>query len=92
MTPSGQGDPAIQMTDLCTAFGSQKVLDGVTLTVAHGETLVVLGRSGTGKSVLLRHGRVASGARAGRPDRHFRLSEPPVTRPIPGALSRMLEA
>ena len=55
MTPSGQGDLAIQMTDLCTAFGSQKVLDGVTLTVAHGETLVVLGRSGTGKSVLLRH-------------------------------------
>ena len=54
MTPSGQGDLAIQMTDLCTAFGSQKVLDGVTLTVAHGETLVVLGRSGTGKSVLLR--------------------------------------
>ncbi|NTV76144.1 MAG: ATP-binding cassette domain-containing protein, partial [Holophaga sp.] len=47
--------PAIQVTDLHTAFGDQKVLDGVSLEVAPGETLVVLGRSGTGKSVLLRH-------------------------------------
>jgi phospholipid/cholesterol/gamma-HCH transport system ATP-binding protein len=36
------------------AFGSQKVLNGITLHVASGETLAVLGRSGTGKSVLLR--------------------------------------
>jgi phospholipid/cholesterol/gamma-HCH transport system ATP-binding protein len=48
-------DPAIRVTDLHTAFGSQKVLDGVSLAVAPGQTLVVLGRSGTGKSVLLRH-------------------------------------
>jgi phospholipid/cholesterol/gamma-HCH transport system ATP-binding protein len=36
------------------SFGSQKVLNGVDLTVARGETVVVLGRSGTGKSVLLK--------------------------------------
>jgi len=36
------------------AFASHKVLDGVSLTVDRGETLAVLGRSGTGKSVLLR--------------------------------------
>jgi len=30
------------------------VLDGINLTVAQGETLAVLGRSGTGKSVLLK--------------------------------------
>jgi phospholipid/cholesterol/gamma-HCH transport system ATP-binding protein len=36
------------------SFGSQKVLSGVDLTAARGETVVVLGRSGTGKSVLLK--------------------------------------
>src|SRR6202043_3556494 len=36
------------------SFGSQIVLDGIDLTVGSGETLAVLGRSGTGKSVLLK--------------------------------------
>jgi len=36
------------------AFGIHKVLDGISLSVKRGETLAVLGRSGTGKSVLLR--------------------------------------
>jgi phospholipid/cholesterol/gamma-HCH transport system ATP-binding protein len=36
------------------AFGKQKVLDGVSLVVESGETISVLGRSGTGKSVLLK--------------------------------------
>src|SRR5215831_98867 len=36
------------------SFGSQKVLDGVDLEIANGETVAVLGRSGTGKSVLLK--------------------------------------
>ena len=35
-------------------FGNQAVLNGIDLTVAEGETLAVLGRSGTGKSVLLK--------------------------------------
>lgn len=52
---SADGTSAIRIADLCTAFGDQRVLDGVNLAVAAGETLVVLGRSGTGKSVLLRH-------------------------------------
>jgi phospholipid/cholesterol/gamma-HCH transport system ATP-binding protein len=46
--------PAIAVEDLHKSFGSQKVLNGISLTVARGETLAVLGRSGTGKSVLLR--------------------------------------
>jgi phospholipid/cholesterol/gamma-HCH transport system ATP-binding protein len=50
----GRGAPAIQVEDLHKSFGSQKVLNGINLTVNRAETLAVLGRSGTGKSVLLR--------------------------------------
>jgi phospholipid/cholesterol/gamma-HCH transport system ATP-binding protein len=46
--------PVIAVEDLHKSFGTQKVLDGVSLAVKRGETLAVLGRSGTGKSVLLR--------------------------------------
>jgi phospholipid/cholesterol/gamma-HCH transport system ATP-binding protein len=44
----------IAVEDLHKSFGTQKVLNGVNLSVKRGETLAVLGRSGTGKSVLLR--------------------------------------
>ena len=37
------------------AFGDQRILRGVDLEVRTGETLVVIGRSGTGKSVTIRH-------------------------------------
>jgi phospholipid/cholesterol/gamma-HCH transport system ATP-binding protein len=50
----GDNAPAIAVEDLHKSFGTQKVLNGVSLTVNRGETLAVLGRSGTGKSVLLR--------------------------------------
>jgi phospholipid/cholesterol/gamma-HCH transport system ATP-binding protein len=46
--------PVIAVADLHKSFGVQKVLKGVSLAVKRGETLAVLGRSGTGKSVLLR--------------------------------------
>jgi phospholipid/cholesterol/gamma-HCH transport system ATP-binding protein len=39
---------------LYKSFGAQAVLNGVSFSVAQGEVLLVLGRSGTGKSVLLR--------------------------------------
>src|SRR3984885_188600 len=45
---------AIAVEGLRKSFGNQKVLNGITLGVKRGETLAVLGRSGTGKSVLLR--------------------------------------
>lgn len=48
------GAPVIAMEDLHKSFGSQNVLNGVSLALKRGETLAVLGRSGTGKSVLLR--------------------------------------
>jgi phospholipid/cholesterol/gamma-HCH transport system ATP-binding protein len=46
--------PAMAITGLHKSFGSQIVLNGTNLNVASGETLAVLGRSGTGKSVLLK--------------------------------------
>jgi phospholipid/cholesterol/gamma-HCH transport system ATP-binding protein len=48
------GAPAIAVDGLHKSFGNQTVLNGVSLAVGRGETLAVLGRSGTGKSVLLR--------------------------------------
>ena len=47
-------DPPVVLRGLHKAFGNQVVLNGIDMTVARGETLAVLGRSGTGKSVLLR--------------------------------------
>ena len=44
----------IAVEDLHKSFGSQRVLNGITLAVGRAETLALLGRSGTGKSVLLR--------------------------------------
>jgi len=48
------GVPAVAVKDLDKSFGAQKVLNGVSLSVQRGETLAILGRSGTGKSVTLR--------------------------------------
>lgn len=45
----------IDIHDLWKAFDGVEVLKGLTLTVKKGETLVILGRSGVGKSVLLKH-------------------------------------
>jgi phospholipid/cholesterol/gamma-HCH transport system ATP-binding protein len=48
-------DPKIQIRGLRKSFGSKMVLDGVDVDVAQAESLVVIGGSGTGKSVLLKH-------------------------------------
>lgn len=50
---STNGEPLV-VSGLHKSFGSQKVLNGVDLTAKRGQTVVVLGRSGTGKSVLLK--------------------------------------
>ncbi|MGE5430130.1 MAG: ABC transporter ATP-binding protein [Syntrophomonadaceae bacterium] len=44
----------VDIKKLSKAFDSNKVLDKISLTVGKGENLVVFGRSGTGKSVLLK--------------------------------------
>ena len=48
------GAPVVAVENLQKSFGAQNVLNGINLSVNRGETLAVLGRSGTGKSVLLR--------------------------------------
>jgi phospholipid/cholesterol/gamma-HCH transport system ATP-binding protein len=47
--------PKIELRGLHKAFGPKIVLDGLDLDVQTGESLVVIGGSGTGKSVLLKH-------------------------------------
>ncbi|CAN5653956.1 ABC transporter ATP-binding protein [soil metagenome] len=45
----------IELHDLYKAFGRQRVLRGVTLKIERGECVVIIGASGSGKSVLLKH-------------------------------------
>ncbi len=45
----------IRVVDLHKSFGGNEVLQGVNLQLKHGETLVIIGQSGCGKSVLLKH-------------------------------------
>ncbi len=45
----------IEVRDLKRSFGPQPILNGVSFDIAKGEALVIIGRSGGGKSVLLKH-------------------------------------
>lgn len=45
----------IEIINLCKTFNRQTVLKNLNLTVQTGETMVIIGRSGCGKSVLLKH-------------------------------------
>lgn len=47
-------EPFIKLTDLRKAFGPKHVLNGINLSVEKGRSLVVIGGSGTGKSVMLK--------------------------------------
>lgn len=51
---NGLGQPVIEIKDLYKSFEELPVLKGVALTVNKGENVVVLGRSGSGKSVLIK--------------------------------------
>lgn len=54
-SPAGKGDTLIRLVDLHKSFGPLRVLSGVSLDLRKGETTVIMGPSGTGKSVLLKH-------------------------------------
>ena len=53
-TDSKSNDPVIEIIDLHKAFGTNEVLKGVNLTVNNGENLVILGKSGSGKSITIK--------------------------------------
>lgn len=46
--------PAIEFRDVYLSFDEKKILDGISFTVRRGETKVILGRSGGGKSTIIR--------------------------------------
>src|ERR1700744_6745021 len=48
------GTPKIQLRGVTTRVGSKVVLDGLDRTIGRGESLVVIGGSGTGKSVMIK--------------------------------------
>ncbi|MEZ6018266.1 MAG: ATP-binding cassette domain-containing protein [Planctomycetota bacterium] len=55
-TPEPRADDVVvRVTDVHKAFGAQKVLRGISFEVRRGRCLGIMGGSGTGKSVLLRH-------------------------------------
>src|ERR1041385_6767926 len=47
--------PMIEVRELCKKFGANSVLNGVNLRIEKGESVVIIGRSGGGKSILLKH-------------------------------------
>jgi phospholipid/cholesterol/gamma-HCH transport system ATP-binding protein len=48
------GSPLLELQGIAKAFGSNRVLDGVDLTLERGEAIAIIGPSGTGKSTILR--------------------------------------
>ncbi|GMV98660.1 MAG: ABC transporter ATP-binding protein [Phycisphaerae bacterium] len=51
----GRGEPIVELRNVHKRFGPLVVLRGVNLALERGKTTVVIGESGTGKSVLLKH-------------------------------------
>jgi len=53
-TESGFGEPLIEVRDLHVRFGRQEVLRDINLSIPRGQTVVIIGESGCGKTVLLK--------------------------------------
>jgi phospholipid/cholesterol/gamma-HCH transport system ATP-binding protein len=52
--PLDPGRPVIELVDVTLGFGGRPVLDGLSLQIVPGKTTVIVGRSGSGKTVLLK--------------------------------------
>ncbi len=52
---AAEARPMIQVVDLHKTFGANKVLTGINVTIPEGSTCVILGGSGSGKTVLMKH-------------------------------------
>ena len=48
-------EPIIQLVDVKKRFGQQQVLKGINLSIFEGKTTVIVGESGKGKSLVLKH-------------------------------------
>ena len=48
-------NPIIEFKNVVKRFGDKTVLDGVSFTLNEGEITTIIGKSGTGKSVMLKH-------------------------------------
>ena len=53
--PAAEQPPEVVVEDLCKSFDGKPVLSGVSLTVGRGEIVAIVGGSGCGKTVLLKH-------------------------------------
>ena len=85
----------IEIRGLRKAFGSKVVLDNVSLDIGSGETHVVIGRSGEGKSVLLKHlcGLLApDGGAVSIAGRALDLRDPAALRYIRGKVSMVFQS
>jgi ABC-type multidrug transport system ATPase subunit len=51
---AASGQPALQALGICKSYGSRRVLDNRSLTVAAGEAVAIIGENGAGKSTLMR--------------------------------------
>jgi len=47
--------PLIELENVFKKFGQKQILDGVNLNIYRGEVTTIIGKSGVGKSVLLKH-------------------------------------
>ena len=65
----------LEVRDLAVAYGKHEALHGVSLDVAEGETVVILGANGAGKSTLLK---AIAGLVPARPGARVRLADLPV--------------
>ncbi len=54
-TPAASSTPMIRIVDLHKTFGEHRVLSGIQLEIPAGSTCVILGGSGSGKTVLMKH-------------------------------------